>query len=488
MKIIIFSLLTFASFSLPAQDYNLNDYKFRFQNYRYAYFNFNLSGNNDYRYNSSKYKGSFPNSNEIKNTNDRNIISSGINFPFYYSHIKNTDRLQHVENFASQVSYFNSGSKHEIQKQNSASFDYSNNNRIYNGLNFTEINISLGAGQNYYKYFNNEYSFSYRNSTQNNSMGNYNLSLGKGKGRLEYVTDAVTAMFLLNDLKKKAGIGTYSNEQIEQIARGITTIRNTRFIDYRYRLIDQLTLLDSTLKLNGITPNNMIRYFTTLNDNWLYATNFQRFSGSRWSVNYINNGQASFYNYRYRYSDTTGFSKQSNQNNSMYNGIEFKYDWSKQASLYIQRNFSARIGGGLNLYTDQFRRTYENDIFYITTNNAKPDVTRYYANFSYGYLFQPNTRTFITFNTDLNATLTNRTNGLRVANISELKLRELSVFLNPNLSIFKFFTPRFYYGASLTANCQLNHRYSKDINNEYDKSSNYALPVALNMGFTYTFY
>ncbi len=291
-------------------------------------------------------------------------------------------------------------------------------------------------------------------------------------------------MFLLQDLKRKAGTGNYSNEQLENIAKGITKIYNTRFIDFRYRLIDQLTLLDSTLKSNGIEPTNAIKYFTTINDNWLYATRFQRFSGSRWSVNYIMNGGSNYYLKRYKNSDTSDLVIYNYQNNNLYNGFGVNYDWSKQMGLKIQNNFSVRFSSGYTFNT-QMRR---DGLIYVTTSKYKPDNINANLNLSYGYLYQPNTRTYIQFDLALIGTTTNQLYGMRMKDPYHLESFSVEGQLIPKLSIFKFFNPHLYYSLTASAPIYCNHTNNNGSNIAKTSNTNYQMPVSINMGFTYNLF
>jgi hypothetical protein len=98
----------------------------------------------------------------------------------------------------------------------------------------------------------------------------WDVKIGKGKGRLEYVSDAVSAIFLSKDLEKELGV-SYSNEQISKIANSITQIRNQRYLDTRLGTKSQLKLLDTAIIEYSLNVHHTIDYFAILNDNWLYA-------------------------------------------------------------------------------------------------------------------------------------------------------------------------------------------------------------------------
>lgn len=483
MKKVLFPLALLVSIVLDAQEFDLNKYKYRFQRYQSAQFNFLFNSSNNYRVDRTVYINKQANVPDQHYNSDKNTLNIELNLPFSFYRVINTEKLQHNQNLSYDL---NLSSNNEIRNKWKGVYhnlNYENNNRSYKGLHFNELNFTINGGNSYFKTFIDNPA-RYLNYSNLYHTIKFDISAGKGKGRLEFVGDAVTTMFLLQDLKKKAGIGNYTNEQIENIAKGITKINNTRFIDYRYRLIDQLTLLDSTLKSNGIEPTSAIKYFTTINDNWLYATRFQRYSGSRWSVNYNVSGGSYYVSRRNKDSDTGQIGYFNFQNNNLYNGLKASYAWSKQIGLKVQRSFNASLGGGYNFNTQMWRN---GDIF-VVTGKSKPDNITSNLELNYGYLYQPNTRTYITFDINLLGLASSQLNGMRVSDPSNIKNINLNAQLYPKLSIFKFFNPHLYYNFTATVPIQMAHSKFSGDNRLTNLNTTYDIPASIRMGFTYNFF
>jgi len=485
MKNIILLNLLFLSIVLHAQEFDLNKYKYRFQRYQSAQINFNFYGNNTYRMDRSTNID--PNNNNSKShyNTDKNYFKYNSRVPFYFMRTINTEKLQQVQSlsFTSDFGAINEIRNHS--KNISANMQYSIDNRIYRDKNFYELNLYLYS----YMGYNTDFArISYYNIDQrsNNTSGNFNISIGKGRGRLEYVTDAVTALFLLQDLKKKSGIGNYTKEQVEAIAKSITRINTTRFIDFRYRLIDQLTLLDSSLKENGIVPTKAIQYFTTINDNWLYATRFQRLSGSRWSVNCEANGLSNYYHSRSKASDTSILVTRYYQTNNLFNGLSLNYAWSKQRGLKIQNSLMASLKSGYNFITQQYGYVYDNNSVY--NEKTKPDYVNTALNIEYSHLYQPNTRTYLTFLLIGNISLNNSLYGNRIRNIDNSTYDYMQVRLSPGLNFFKFISPHLNYNLNVNAPMVCTRQKTTGDYRLTNLNTNYNFPISINMGLTYNFF
>jgi hypothetical protein len=192
-------------------------------------------------------------------------------------------------------------------------------------------------------------------------------SIGKGKGRVENVTDVIQAHFILEDLKTKKGV-TYTNAQLERLAHGITFIRNQRYLDPRFRIIDQLSMLDSTLSTIGIAPEKDIKYFTSINDNWLYAQNLSRGTGKRWtylytpSIDIFGDRDKDLRRYSYLYNADSVLSNNSYQydltnRQSINNAFEVHYYSATQKSWKVQQGFSATLQAAGKLQADYYRDT-----------------------------------------------------------------------------------------------------------------------------------
>ncbi|HKK10301.1 MAG TPA: hypothetical protein VJ939_05660, partial [Bacteroidales bacterium] len=106
-----------------------------------------------------------------------------------------------------------------------------------------------------------------------------------GVGRIEPVTDARQAIFILEALKDNGHLSkTASKDEITAFAELISETRNLRFFDNRIQKIEELEALDSFLKNKGFVENNDISYFTTLMDYWNYGRPVPMGAGNRFSL------------------------------------------------------------------------------------------------------------------------------------------------------------------------------------------------------------
>jgi hypothetical protein len=268
--------------------------------------------------------------------------------------------------------------------------------------------------------------------------------------------------FLIVDLIEKAGINGVSPEQIENIAKGITQIRNTRFLDFRFRLIDQIEMLDKVLKDNGITSEKAAKYYTTLNDNWLYATQLQRYSGERWefalnsNLN-TSNGNREEKDFRNNFSPYQYKAKYNAFN--LRNGFDINYNNYKQSSLKVQKSWGLSLSGfqsnenSLNEFKDSIGSgtwisINENTEINNLTNNLTLEG-------NWSFLFQPNTRTFLTFTASPGIRLTSNkdeTKFFRSQTIlinAKTNQNNNSIFMNLGLRYFKFISQNLYFNINI---------------------------------------
>ena len=398
---IIFMVLPFCSF---AQEYDLNQYQYRFQKYQYAESEFNLVGNGSITVAKSDYlNGASARDNDLRGFNSGGSITHG--------RLVNTQKLQLERNasFNTNGGWQHSGSSFESTGQNkyiSTSknrnflFDFSSNQsmRFYNeNNNFNLLIIGLdGFHSNFKK----------RNSGSNSTVQKNNvneitnrLGLGRGFGRLEYVSDAVTAQFILQDLKQKAGDNSeLSNEQIESLARGVTTTRNTRFLDRRFRLIDQIEMLDSFVQLSGVKSSNSLRYYTSLYDNWLYATKLNRTSGKRLSIYALTETKLSK-SIRSNENSPTNRDESKGRISNNLTSLNIDYIISKQLNFQNQRSFKATAFTTLSHSTNYNKYEIINSPNPVSSTETKTklDDLSYNINLEFEHLYQPNSRTFLIF-------------------------------------------------------------------------------------------
>ena len=107
-----------------------------------------------------------------------------------------------------------------------------------------------------------------------NKSNRWNLraSIGIGKGRIEQVTDARQAVYILDELSKRGKLTkTLSDIEIFNFAQTISKVKNKRFLDARLHRIDEITTVDSFLVKNNYLTSQDAGYFSTLYDFWEYG-------------------------------------------------------------------------------------------------------------------------------------------------------------------------------------------------------------------------
>jgi hypothetical protein len=116
-----------------------------------------------------------------------------------------------------------------------------------------------------------------KRNNENTRTSNLNYraeaTIGAGKGRLEQVTDAQTALFILEDLYNNGSISPVSPEMTDAFARFITSLRNTRVFDLRRRTKFHIKQIDSFLVANKIIKATDADEIGIINDNLYFSFN-----------------------------------------------------------------------------------------------------------------------------------------------------------------------------------------------------------------------
>lgn len=220
------------------------------------------------------------------------------------------------------------------------------------------------------------------------------IPLKLGYGRIESVTDARQAIFILEALKDKGHMGkTTTKEEITAFAELISETRNRRFFDNRIQMIKELETLDGFLKQEGLVENNDISYFTTLMDYWNYGRPVVMGAGNR--IAFV---VAPGYSITNSVSDEPGSEvddKSRRTFKSLQAGIKFSH--AKPYGLHWHHRLGFRaFGGRLNLTTG-----HPADPLTTTEEESHPNWQfHHYNNLNY----YPNTRTLITLGYDINYT------------------------------------------------------------------------------------
>jgi hypothetical protein len=260
----------------------------------------------------------------------------------------------------------------------------------------------------------------------------------------------------------------YSAEQIENIAQGITLIRNNRYLDFRIGYKTQIRLLDSVLRANGVSSSESIEYFTTISDNWLYANRTGRSTGSVWthfatlggrfgrSINDREEWLLSSPEYR--------FTKDRSIVPSL--SIHTSYAYSYQHSLEVQTSYGFTVTTG----ADYIINDRENG--YSTTPLSSGDlnseyresvqwVSRLRAN--YQYLYQPNTRNLFTVNVRPSVGFTKTLPEYLTPSVPGLQDFLISPNIQATVNYYHWFSPHLNITASGLVNA--NGNYSEDQSN-----------------------
>jgi hypothetical protein len=210
-------------------------------------------------------------------------------------------------NFGSQNNNINGNGKNRSFSQNNFLFykfqnskdkSISNINMRFSGGHFSSLkndttfdrNSSIGYFLNGSQtYFNSKsqyvqldlFSFlspSVRNTNENFTVKEkylniqVNPTISIGKGRMENVSNAQLAAFILNDLEKAKKLKVkVSNDLLIELTEVITKVYNTRIFDYRKRRIYEVSQIDSFLMAKKAIAQNDIATFAIIQDNWDFA-------------------------------------------------------------------------------------------------------------------------------------------------------------------------------------------------------------------------
>lgn len=213
--------------------------------------------------------------------------------------------------------------------------------------------------------------------------------VGVGFGRIEAVTDARQAIYILDDLSKR-GILTHqlSNDEIFRFSQQISQVKNKRFLDARLHKINEISTVDSFLVNNHLLTKSDATYFTTLYDNWENGANFERKSGHVFEIQL--SPSANWYNTKNQTDTLNRSSIWNKQRNNDYGiSLAFNYEYAKQMNLNWERTASASLLGSAS-HVGSFYSTEAIDEY-----SNKQNVGIIALNGSYSIGYYPNTRTHL---------------------------------------------------------------------------------------------
>lgn len=446
MRITLTAVALFCSAILYAQadTFQIKNYKYRTPGFRALQLNLNMFGQ----------------FNSLTDNNKRKLSSRSLQLgpmDASYFRTRSTDRLLSNNSYNLSIvgSLGSSSVDGRTSKQNAfgTSATWVTNNQFFRRNNwFFEVRNWLTGNITRAKSGDT----SYTNCANSQFVSNH-LTIGFGKGRIELVQDAQTALFILNDLQQQGLInGNIPSETAHAFARLITDINNSRVFDSRKRRIYELTRIDSFIKNSGLSTTTDIRHFTTINDNWAFAMNPFRTSGTQWFVRLT-----PFASYNAINSQTVVFRSESENSNSIFShGImpEIGFNRSKPISLKWQKNYG--LSGSYQLVRTKYKQSSKFNGTVVQTPDSVLETKSISAIVFYSIGYYPNNRTNIE---------TSFTTG---ASRIEYDHLPSETFVNYNASLAV--TARYFIG------------YRTYLNGIYQLSYNSALPEAGNSFVTNT--
>jgi hypothetical protein len=483
--------LILCSTHVYAQDYDLNTYDFRYQKYRGLSLDFDLGSNGRQIFNSRQ--DTFARDSTFSNSHSN---SSSFNFsPRYFSFI-NTDALQRTVNasmrgdfnFDSDKAVSTSGRSSSRSLDNELALVYSNTSRFYSGDKFKYFQVTTRSG------FDNM-GFRQKNKNDlNEEMKDWSIdnstsvSYGFGRGRINNVTDAVQAMFILQDLQELNG-ANFSNEQVEAIAKGITLIRNNRYLDFRIGYKTQLRMLDSVLQANDVSKEKSIDYFATISDNWLYANRANRSSGSSWThyATLSNRFGYGVTNREFNLLSNPRYEYRREQQLNPSVSINTGYAYSHQQSLHVQTSYRFTASTGIDYAINDNEYAYET----VPIKDEDPELTynervRWISSLrgNYQYLYQANTRNLLTVNVSPFVQIERDIPQYMTPAISGRNAYNIVPSISANANYYHWFSPHLNINAS--GFLSTNGRYALDQNDvQYKKSQGTSINYDVRFGINY---
>lgn len=238
-------------------DFRLGEYKYRTSGYRALLIDGNL--------------GSSAGGGKSLGNNRTDFLLNGDSKVDYIS-VFSTDHKQHLSSLSGYLRIDGIGQKlagNKVSGQSLRTFaDYRYLDRHYLKQFFVEYGGSAGVSYDYSKGKTRDSLF----SSNGYSMG-VRPSFGIGRGRLEPVGDAQTAIFILEALYEKGKIPKVEAEVARQFARLITDFRNKRLFDLRRRSISQIMQIDSFFRHHQLIRQTDAETVALTYDNLYFAFN-----------------------------------------------------------------------------------------------------------------------------------------------------------------------------------------------------------------------
>lgn len=249
-----------------------------------------------------------------------------------------------------------------------------------------------------------------------------------GWGRLEDVTDARQAVYILENLEERGAMARHlSDAEVHEFAQVISAIKNKRFFDSRRHTIEEISTVTRYLQERGYLSKEDVDYYTTLYDYWLYGGLHQRLSGFQTEVE-VQPG--------YRREKTNLSSN--NETDAYQLNARIGLQYEKPANLYWQHSAAASFGY-------QYAKMDWHDSFYDKTN-----MHTEHLNLSYYIGYYPNSRTHLRLGVEEN---------LQVRKMKdEYKDWEKDTYTDTSLNLKAYY----YLSPQLRLDLSANLNYQKD--------------------------
>jgi hypothetical protein len=289
------------------------------------------------------------------------------------------------------------------------------------------------------------------------------ISAGAGKGRIERVTDAIHAVYILKELHQNNSLTREpTHEEILGLAKRITVLKKERVLDSRLHKIRELNQVDSLLRSLDLLANSDLEYFSALNDMWDFGGLQPRFSGLRVG---INSGPSYSYNKMSQKQNGTNNDMDSeDKTNAFTNNIDLTLVWAKPIGHKYQSTF-------------QVSQYYN----FVKTKDSQYDETgnSLISHLVYTFDYFPNTRTKVGFSTWLSGskTWTNQ----KYDSDNDYDEERLRFGSNSSINISYYFTPQLRLNGSIT----IDTSYDKDFVSPHPDKR---IDTQLNIGLLYSLF
>jgi hypothetical protein len=305
-----------------------------------------------------------------------------------------------------------------------------------------------------------EYSSDFNQKEFGNSI---TASFLVGKGRIEQVQDARLALYLLDDLHKlNKDKRVATDGEIIELAELITSLKYKRFFDDRLRKIAEITAIDSFMQKKGIAGMQDAGYFTSLNDNWIYANNPARSSGYRVFTGIEAN---LLYNNDNAQTEVIVPSSElvKSTDTRTETGLFLVAGLRSEKPLNLLWQRSAGIKGRLGM-KQEFKslEEFETALTDTTTKMYSESIPSINLTADWGYGFYPNSRTWLVFDWELIGGFDQRKQGTTKEDKTGLQ-NDFYLYTGPDLSAYYYISEKIRLSLNFNGTFSLeNTKYKGD--------------------------